>query len=322
MADRVPATLPVGVRDYPPALAEPFYRLQATLVETFCSSGYQNVMTPAFELAHVFELGLGPDAAARVLRFVDPQNGDVLALRSDITPQIARMVCGPMKDAELPIRLCYFGRVFRLREHADWQRREVAQAGIELIGVDGPAADAEVVSLCDAALAAAVVDSDHVISIGHAGLVSSVLEGLDRGSEIRHLIARKDMDSLPDLLHGVPADRRTAVAALPTLYGEPMDVLKRARAISALPSTPLDELEATVAALGGVHGRIQLDLGEMLGFGYYTGLVFQAWLPGVGQAVAAGGRYNTLLERYGRDLPAAGFALDEEGLTVAQQGKN
>ena len=322
MADRVTATLPVGVRDYPPALAEPFYRLQATLVETFCTAGYQNVMTPAFELAHVFELGLGPDAAARVLRFVDPQNGDVLALRSDITPQIARMVCGPMKEAELPIRLCYFGRVFRLREHADWQRREVAQAGVELIGVDGPEADAEVISLCDAALAAALVDSDHVISVGHAGLVSAVLEGLERDSEIRHLIARKDTDSLAPLLESVPPDRRAAVAALPTLYGDPTDVLERARAIPGLPGAALDELEATVAAMDDVRGRVQLDLGEMLGFGYYTGLVFQAWLPGVGQAVAAGGRYNTLLERYGRDLPAAGFALDEEGLTVAQRGRN
>lgn len=327
----IPATTPVGVRDFAPEHAAEFYRLEQTLTQAFDVAGYRRVLTPAFELAHVFERGLGPDEAARVLRFVDPQNGEVLALRSDITPQIARMMAGPLHDAPLPARLSYFGRVFRLRQHSEFQRREVAQAGVELLGAAGVEADVEIITLCVSALNEATSRTDPRLSIGHAAALHAALDGLDitadTSAALRRYVQRKDGAGLRALAAsvGVPGDRATALAELTRLYGAPEGVLPRARALAAtLPTMTagLDRIEAVLDGLadaGVAPEGVLVDLGEpALGFGYYTGIVFRAYVPGVGQAVASGGRYDDLVARYGRDLPAAGFAIDEEGLTQAR----
>lgn len=281
------------------------------------------MVTPAFELADVFERGLGPDGAARLLRFVDPQNGEVLALRSDITPQIARLLVGPMKDAPLPVRLCYFGRVFRLRQHSEFQRREVVQAGVELVGADGPEADVEVLRLCDKALTAAGPHAP-ILSLGHVGVIDAVLTALgpaiSNRSRVVSLLRRKDAAGLCQTLDEVGAPRAASAAAveLCSLYGEPVEILGRARrTLSAIAgvSEALDRLTAVLSGLD-FGDRLLLDLGEMLGFGYYTGVVFHAYLRGSGQSVASGGRYDELLGRYGRELAACGFAIDEEGLCL------
>jgi ATP phosphoribosyltransferase regulatory subunit len=321
-----PPMTPVGVRDYAPEVADAFYTLQSNIVATFQSAGYRRVMTPAFELASVFERGLGPTEAERVMRFVDPQNGEMLALRSDITPQIARLVAGPLADAPLPLRLAYFGRVFRLRQHSEFQPREVAQAGVELIGPADVAADVEVLSLCRDALNAAETP-DHVLSIGHMGFAAAALEGVpaETARGIRDLIRQKSLSELFEALEGepLPPQQRRLLESLPELYGYPEEVLAKARPLAeALPALqePIERLEGVLAGLEerGLAEGCLLDLGEVAGFGYYTGLVFHGYIPGVGQAVASGGRYDGLLARYGRDLPAAGFALDEEGLTQAR----
>ena len=324
----LPPTTPAGVRDYSPEHSAAFYRLEAELMRTFEQAGYRRVLTPAFELAHVFERGLGPGEASRLFRLVDPQNGDVLALRSDITPQIARLIAGPLASAPLPARLCYFGRVFRLQQHSELRRREVAQAGVELLGAAGAEADVEVLSLCDAALCAAG-PGDHRLSVGHMGVLRAAFDGLDEeaSADLRSLLRRKDQAGVlrAAVELGLPEARANVLGALACLYGEPVAVLERARALADdLPGmTPaLDRLAEVLAGLHaqGIAERVLLDLGEMLGFGYYTGIVFHAYLPGVGQAVASGGRYDELVRRFGRDLPAAGFAIDEEGLTQARAG--
>ncbi len=307
----IAATTPVGIRDFTPGEAAELYRLEAAITSCFEARGYQRVVTPTFELMEIFERGLGPEGAARVLRFVDPQNGEVLCLRSDITPQIARLVAGPMSGAALPARLCYFGRVYRLRQHSEFRRREVVQAGVELIGAPGPDADVEILSLCSEALHAAG-QTDHVLSIGHTQVIDAVFAGLD--------VTRDEADKLKALLRRKAPTGVDTVNMLSQLYGDPVEVLERARAVlaRAVPAVeaPLDRLAAVLDGLtaNGVAERCLLDLGEMLGFGYYTGIVFHAYVPGVGHAVASGGRYDELVGRYGRDLPACGFAIDEEGV--------
>jgi ATP phosphoribosyltransferase regulatory subunit len=318
-------TTPVGVRDYTPQMAADFFRLQSALTGSFQSNGYQRVLTPAFELAHVFERGLGPSEASRLLRFVDPQNGEVLALRSDITPQIARLMAGPMAHVETPARLCYFGRVFRLREHQEFQRRELAQAGVELIGPSDATADAEVIRVCADALSAADV-GDYCISLGHMGVFHAAIEGLGltdlQADEVRARLMKKDRGGVEKLgaKLGIQESRLSLLASLCVLYGAPDKVM-----------TQVQSYERDVPGLASVLARIQavldglsahecrdkmiIDLGEMLGFGYYTGFVFHVYIPGNGQAVASGGRYDTLIAKYGRDVPAAGFAIDEEGLS-------
>jgi len=321
----VPSTTPVGVRDFPPELAAAFYTLQDELFGAFRKQGYERVLTPTFELASVFERGLGANEAARVMRFVDPQNGEILALRTDITPQIARMMAGSMANVPLPVRVCYFGRVFRLRHHHDFHRREVAQAGVELIGPETVDADAEIITLCDSALTTLGIEN-HTISIGHSGCVAAAFDGLDWSDEdaetMRTLLARKDTSGVQQAgaAMGLPSDRIALFEALTELYGEPTDVIQRVRA-----TAPHNEglqgaasrLETLISALSNrsISGKIMLDLGESQGFGYYTGFVLHAYVPGLGQAVCSGGRYDNLLSQYGRDAPAAGFAMDEEGLT-------
>ncbi|MBT9559088.1 MAG: ATP phosphoribosyltransferase regulatory subunit [Myxococcales bacterium] len=321
---------PVGVRDYTPELADAFYTLQGELMAAFKGAGYTPIITPTFELAAVFELGIGPEDAARVLRFVDPQNGDVLALRSDITPQIARLVSGPMRHVAPPLRLSYFGRVFRLRQHVEFQRREVAQAGIELIGASGAAADIEVLRVCDSALAA-VSPSPVVLSLGHVGLLRALLGRLPETvplTALRERIRRKDRAGTLAILAeaGVSTADAAPIGALVGMHGAPGPVLSAAAALAErVPALrpALAELEAVVSGLvPGLACELLLDLGEMLGFDYYTGVVFHAYLDGAGSAVASGGRYDTLLARYGRDLPAAGFAVDGEVLTEARATRN
>ncbi|MFT5430425.1 MAG: ATP phosphoribosyltransferase regulatory subunit [Myxococcota bacterium] len=319
-------TTPVGVRDYSPEAADAFYALQETLVGTFTRAGYRRVMTPAFELASVFERGLGPSEAERLMRFVDPQNGEMLCLRSDMTPQIARLVAGSLRDAPLPLRLSYFGRVFRLRQHSEFRSREVAQAGVELIGMGGADADVEVLTLCDEALHAAS-PGPHTLSIGHVGFISAALDALPASEHgpITALLRRKDSATISQRLASLdlPAAQSELVQALPTLYGSADVVLPKAQALSTrLPAlqAPLQRLTDVIGALtdAGTRSAILVDLGEVLGFGYYSGIVFHAYTHSVGQSVASGGRYDGLLARYGRDLPAAGFAIDEEGLTRHQ----
>ena len=312
------ATTPVGVRDYTPEHADAFYAFEGRIVRVFAAHGYRRVMTPAFELARVFELGLDAAGSPRLLRFVDPQTGEVLALRSDMTPQIARMVAGPLAAHPLPLRLSYFGRVFRVREQQDFERREVAQAGVELIGPSDVQADVELLRVCDEALLAAGTEGRHCISLGHSGLVQRAIEatGLDdvQRTTLLRSLARKDKAGVASLGGTASA----VVEALCGLHGPPDAVIARVRPLLGDHSDlapGVARLEAVLAALpDDVRSRCLLDLGELLGFGYYTGVVFQAWVPGVGRPVASGGRYDRLIARYGRDVPAAGFAIDEEAL--------
>jgi ATP phosphoribosyltransferase regulatory subunit len=316
------SSVPLGVRDYAPEAAAEFYALQGQLMRTFEQSKYQRVMTPAFELAQVFERGLSPLEASRLLRFTDPQTGDALVLRSDITPQIARLVCGALVDAPLPLRLCYFGRVFRLRQHTEFQRREVAQAGVELVGDPSEAADIEVIDLCNRALQAAQVP-DYVLSLGHVGVLSAALENVPEAvlPKIRDLLRKKDTAGLKHSVVNLPNDTQELLLNIATWHGSAENVFRRVEpwmeyhpAIAAA----VKHLATLLAGLGDAAERCLIDLGQMLGFGYYTGLVFHAWAPGAGTAIASGGRYDNLVARYGRDLPSVGFAIDEEGITAVR----
>jgi ATP phosphoribosyltransferase regulatory subunit len=310
------------MRDYAPQAAAVRLRTVEALLAVFGRAGFARVITPAFEYEEVLALGLGDAARAATVRFVEPSSGQVVALRPDITPQIARLIATRFRDEPGPVRLCYEGTVVRL-ERATHGQRELSQAGVELAGLPGPAGDAEVIALAVDALAAFGL-SHPTIDLGHLGLAREVLSALalaePEQQEARRCIAKRDQAGLGDVLRLARGSRPAVEFArlLPELSGSPA-VLAKARKKAPNPGVrrALAELGAIVAAIEArqVDARLHVDLGEVRGFDYYTGVRFQAFIEGAADAVLRGGRYDDLLARYGRPSPAVGFAVDVEAVT-------
>ena len=304
--------LPPGVRDYLPVAAARRRGLAATAAAEIERWGYRGIITPLYEYAEVLARGIG--AAAQAMRFVEPASGEVVALRPDLTPQVARLVATRMHDEPGPVRLYYQGSVVRL----DGGRREIFQIGVELIDAPQPGGDLEVVALAEAALQALGI-AEYTVDLGHAAIARAALDALgldDEAMAALHLaLMRKDGAAVAALatLARVSDGRKALLRALPTLYGGP-EVLARARTLvedppRAPPSTSSSSCARASAPLGPAS-RLSIDLGEVRGFDYYTGTRFALYAEGAGGALASGGRYDGLVARYGRPARAAGFALD------------
>ena len=317
-------SLPSGLRDLLPDHSAHLADLSANLHDVFSTFGYRRLFLPTLERLEVVERGLSPAALAGVLKFVEPGSGEVVAIRPDITPQIARLYAARPDALPAPARLCYDGPVLRAREARAGRPREVYQAGVELLGEGGPRADAEALAVLARALDR--VGLGHaVIEIGHARFAPEVIAAarLPDGAreEASVALARKDEAALARLAargRGSPA-ARAALPLLAGLYGD--RALERAREVAR-------DVSGAAAALGEVDAALRLarrrglgdfvvDLGEVRGLGYYTGITFAGYAPGAGSAVAAGGRYDALLARFGRPGPAIGFAVDLEFATQA-----
>jgi ATP phosphoribosyltransferase regulatory subunit len=316
--------LPTGMRDFAPRAAAARRRIAETLLEVFERWGFARVITPACEYEETLALGLGGAGRAAAIRFVEPSSGQVVALRPDITPQIARLIATRFRDEPGAVRLSYEGTVVRL-ERAGRGQRELIQAGVELAGVAAPAGDAEVVALGVAALRAAGLPTP-TIDLGHLGLAREVMEALELPEalvgEARRRIAKRDASGLEELLRDArgPAAAVRFAALLPELSGPP-SVLATAAKRAPTPGIKraLADLSAIVAAVEAraLDARLHVELSEVRGFDYYTGVRFQAFVPGAPDAVLAGGRYDDLLARYGRPSPAVGFAIDVEAAAGA-----
>jgi len=304
--------LPPGVRDYLPVAAARRRGLAATAAAEIERWGYRGIITPLYEYADVLARGMGQAVSA--MRFVEPASGEVVALRPDLTPQVARLVATRMHDEPGPVRLYYQGSVVRL----DGGRREIFQVGVELIDAPQPGGDLEVVALAEAALGALGI-ADYTVDLGHAAIVRAALHELGLDDEamaaLQLALRRKDGAAVAALatLARVSESRKSLLVALPTLYGGP-DILARARELveDAEARAAVDELQLLCERLGalGPAARLSIDLGEVRGFDYYTGTRFALYAEGVGGALASGGRYDGLVARYGRPARAAGFALD------------
>ncbi len=317
-------SLPRGLRDLLPEHSARLAELSARLHQVFATFGYRRVLLPTLERLEVVERGLSPAALQGVLKFVEPGSGEVVAIRPDITPQIARLYAARPDALPAPARLCYDGPVLRAREARAGRPREVYQAGVELLGAGGAGADAEALVVLWKALER--VGLGHAtLEVGHARFAHEVVAaaGLGRGAreEAAEALARKDEAALAALARRGRggAKARAALPLLATLYGD--EALGRARVLARgapRAGAALAEVEAALrlARRRGVS-RVAVDLGEARGLGYYTGLTFAGYAPGAGSAVADGGRYDGLLARFGRPGPAIGFAVDLEFATQA-----
>ena len=314
--------LPSGVRDFLPRAAARRRALAGRVLGVFDAWGYARVITPVFEVSDVLERGLGAAARAQAIRFVEPGTGQVVALRPDITPQIARLVATRLTDIAGPYRLCYEGTVTRLA--GEFGQREILQAGVELVDPDrvlpGAALEGEVLSVAWAAVSALGLP-ELVLYAGHVAPARFVLDSApddDARERLVAAISRKDRAGVRACARALPADVAPLAEGLVTLWGPARATLEKFAAMGwpGHVRTAIDELAASIAGTGL---EVHVDLGDLRGFDYYTGIKFAAYAGGAPDAVLRGGRYDELLGRYGRPAHAAGFAIDLEAIAQAQR---
>jgi ATP phosphoribosyltransferase regulatory subunit len=324
------ASLPCGVRDLFLEDAAKLSMLMAAWRKLFESWAYTEIIPPTYEYYDILMAGSGADFERKVFRVLD-REGNILALRSDITTQVARIVGTKLYDLPLPLRLYYLTNVFRYEEPQAGRQREFYQAGLELIGASGPEADAEVLTIAIKALQQVNLRGFQ-INLGQMAFFKAIVNDLglqlDQVNELKGAIDRKDEAGLRELLKEWGIGRRHAVALdeLPHLCGGE-EILERAadlapnigahRAIENLKQV-YDLLSAQ-----GLAERVIIDLGEVRGLNYYTGITFEGFSPGLGFSICNGGRYDELIGLYGRPLPAVGFAFGVERVLLAleEQGK-
>jgi ATP phosphoribosyltransferase regulatory subunit len=313
--------LPAGMRDLLPEEAAARRNLARAVLDCFALHGYAVVTPPVFEFAEVLERGLGVLDPADVLRFIEPESGEVAALRPDMTPQIARIITTRMRDRPLPFRLGYEGTVLRRRSGRARKHRQIPQVGVELAGVAGPDGDLELLSLAIEALRSAGL-TQFQIDVGDAGIVRALLAPLRPAHQaiLTDALARKDPAEVAEACREARAPHADALVALPTLHGGGDAVAEGSVRLAETPAAAaVARLHALfdAAAARGLGAQLSVDLGEVRGFAYYTGTIFHAYAAGTGDAIGSGGRYDELLGRFGWDLAAAGFAIDLDRLAEA-----
>jgi ATP phosphoribosyltransferase regulatory subunit len=315
--------IPPGTRDILPDEMRELRRLSLALIEAFERFGYGEVSTPTIEYEEV--LARGDERGAPVAyRFFD-ESGELLAMRSDVTIPIARLVANRFAAAEPPFRLCYLARAYRAVRPQRGQMREFTQAGVELVGARAPEGTVEVVEVLAAALDAAGLGRA-VIGLGDSELYRQLLDevGVEDGARARLLdeLATHDHVGLEAELERLElsAGERELLVRLPMLRGGP-EVLDQARELGGeATERATRRLAATFEGLRakGIADRVRLDLGLLRDLGYYTGAILEVYDPAVGHVLGGGGRYDELMGRFGRPLPATGFALYLERVHIAQ----
>jgi len=306
---------PEGVRDIYGSEFVQKFELQQLLYHVLAERGYQGIETPTFEFFDVFSREVGTVPSRELYKFFDKE-GNTLALRPDMTPSIARAVSKYFHD-ETPIRLCYMGNTFINYDKYQGRLKETTQLGAELMGEESVSADVELLSVLVEALKAAGLE-EFQVSVGQVEFFKALLKEAGIGSEaeesLRRLISDKNRFAAEELLadYELSPKLRETFLEMATLSGS-AEALEKARALTDNPEAlkALGRLEDIYRGLKekGFEKYISFDLSMLSKYNYYTGIVFRAYSYGYGEPVAKGGRYDTLLSHFGRELPAVGFAI-------------
>jgi len=312
------APLPKGVTDFLPEQADKIAHIEGKISKVFELWGFRRIITPLLEFQDVMSRGMGEALKEKAFRFDDRQTGKLLAIPPDITPQIARIVATRMHAYPLPHRIYYHGRVLRHAEQQSGRSREVFQAGVELIGLSSPEADAEMVAMAVEALRALGFDN-FKIDLGQVDFFRGIMlsSGLSPAAQnlLQTAIAKKDVSAVREILEKEEASEsvKESILALPRLYGG-REVLETARRVANNErSQKALENIAQVLEILDIHGvseYLTIDLGEIRGLDYHSGLTFEGFVAGLGEAVCGGGRYDDLTAKYGFPAPATGFAFN------------
>ena len=306
---------PEGVRDIYGSEFVQKFELQQLLYHVLAERGYQGIETPTFEFFDVFSREVGTVPSRELYKFFDKE-GNTLALRPDMTPSIARAVSKYFHD-ETPIRLCYMGNTFINYDKYQGRLKETTQLGAELMGEESVSADVELLSVLVEALKAAGLE-EFQVSVGQVEFFKALLKEAGIGSEaeesLRRLISDKNRFAAEELLadYELSPKLRETFLEMATLSGS-AEALEKARSLTDNPEAlkALGRLEDIYRGLKekGFEKYISFDLSMLSKYNYYTGIVFRAYSYGYGEPVAKGGRYDTLLSHFGRELPAVGFAI-------------
>ena len=307
---------PEGVRDIYSNECRAKLAVQDKLHQVLHLYGYQDIQTPTFEYFDVFRKEIGTIPSKDLYKFFDKE-GNTLVLRPDITPSIARVAATLFGEEDLPIRLCYTGNTFINHSNNQGRLREVTQMGAELIGDDSVEADAEMLAMVIESMQAIGL-KEFQLSVGHLGFFQSLIEDAALDEEARErvveLINNRNYFGVEEYLDSIMVKRssKEAFAALGNLVGG-VEVLAKAKNIapnsSGIMAVKRLEKIYDILELYGVEKFVTFDLSMTGNYGYYTGIIFRGYTFGTGDAVVKGGRYDHLLEKFGKTSASIGFAI-------------
>lgn len=307
---------PEGVRDIYNVECGKKLALEGRIKKVFHLYGYHDIQTPTFEYFDVFRKEIGTVPSNELYKFFD-KDGNTLALRPDITPSIARAAATLFQDEELPIRLCYTGSTFVNHSNYQGRLRETTQMGAELMGDDSVEADAEMLALVIESMLTIGL-KEFQLSVGNVDFFQSLIEDacLDEEAElrVRELINNRNYFGVEEFLNSIQVKRssKEAFSALNELVGG-IDILAQAKNMApnskgVMAVKRLEKIYDTLK-LYGVEKFVTFDLSMSGTYGYYTGIIFRGYTFGTGDAIVKGGRYDHLLEKFGKEFASIGFVI-------------
>ena len=316
---------PDGVRDIYNGECQQKLMLQEKLHEVLLTYGYHDIQTPTFEFFNIFSQEIGTTPSKDLYKFFDKE-GNTLVLRPDFTPSIARSVAKYYTEEDMPVKLCYMGNTFINSSDYQGRLKETTQCGVELIGDASAAADAEILAMVVASLQASGL-KDFQISVGHArffqGLVEAAGLSEDAEEELRELIANKNFLGVEEFIQNLnPKEKLKKLFLLLGSFETSAEDLEEAKQNAAsYPSilSAIKELEELneFLTIYGIDKYISFELGIISSYHYYTGIIFAGYTFGTGEPVVRGGRYDKLLNYFGKSAPSIGFAITVDQLLSA-----
>lgn len=320
--------LPDGIEEILPPEAASIEIARRRVLELFQQWGYEFVVTPHVEFLESLLTAAGQDLELRTFKVTDPLSGRLMGFRADITPQVARMDAHAL-HREGPSRLCYAGSVLHSRPRALSTSRSPIQIGAELYGAKDTAGDLEIISLMLGVLELAQIPDVHM-DLGHVGIYRGLCEaaGLSGAAEeaLFDALQRKAVDEVITLTQELPAPYGDMLRSLVELCGGRQALEAARQRLAEAPPAVVSALGALCSLADTLAQRfpdvpLYFDLGELRGYHYHTGVVFAAFVPGSGQAIAQGGRYDNIGANFGRARPATGFSTDLKTLVMLGQAE-
>lgn len=315
--------LPDGINESLPSDAERLEALRRHLVDLYSTWGYGLVMPPLVEYLESLRAGMGTQLDLQTFKITDQSNGRMMGIRADMTPQVARIDAHRLSkgDAKATVnRLCYIGTVLRTRSEQQGGSRSPVQVGAELFGHEGIESDYEIIMLMLETLHSIDVN-DLVLDLGHAGIANGLAEHAKLDSDQREtyfdMLTRKSIPEITEWTNQQHFSESDAemLRALPLLSGS-IEVLVKAKDqfknAGNVVLDALDHLKSLCEMLITNHPKLELhiDLAEMRGYSYHTGVIYSVYLPGRGSSIAQGGRYDGIGKAFGNARPAVGFSTD------------